>query len=48
VGVLVLAPCLFIASIFVSAGLGGIVIGIRFLRLPPGWRNPPKTVVDGV
>jgi hypothetical protein len=48
VGFIVLVPCIFIASIGVSAGLGGIVIGIRFLRLPPGWRNPPKTAVDGV
>jgi hypothetical protein len=42
-GVFVLVAGLAIASIFVPAGLGGVVIGIRFLRLPREWRNPSRT-----
>jgi hypothetical protein len=42
-GVFVLVAGLALASIFVPAGLGGFVIGIRFLRLPREWRSPPRT-----
>jgi hypothetical protein len=42
-GVFVLITGLALASLFVPAGLGGVVIGIRFLRLPREWRNPPRT-----
>jgi hypothetical protein len=43
-GVFVLLAGLVLASLFVPAGLGGIVIGIRFLRLPREWRKPPRPI----
>jgi len=46
-GLFVLVCSSFIASICVPGGLGGVVVGIRFLRLPSGWRSPPKTALDG-
>jgi hypothetical protein len=39
-GLFCLACASLIASIFVPAGLGGIVVAVRFLRLPKGWRSP--------
>lgn len=36
-----------IGPIVIPAGLGGIVIGLRFLRLPPAWRSPEKTLDSG-
>lgn len=42
-GVVVLICASIISSVIVPAGLGGIIMGIRFLRLPPTWRNPVKT-----
>jgi hypothetical protein len=41
-GVFMLVAGGAIASIFVPGGLGGVVIGIRFLRLPREWRSPPR------
>lgn len=39
-GLFCLVCASFIAPIFVPAGLGGIVVAVRFLRLPKGWRSP--------
>jgi hypothetical protein len=43
-GVFVLVAGLALASLFVPAGLGGVVIGIRFLRLPREWRSPSRAI----
>jgi hypothetical protein len=42
-GFFVLILAFFVGSISVPGGLGGMVIGIRFLRMPPGWRSPQKS-----
>jgi hypothetical protein len=31
-----------ITPLMVPAGVSGVVTAIRFLRLPPDWRSPPK------
>jgi hypothetical protein len=41
-GIFVLILGGFVTSILLPAGIGGIVIGIRFLRLPSSWRSPTK------
>ena len=40
VALILLLPLLFVASIFIPAGLDGVVAGVRFLRLPREWRRP--------
>lgn len=40
VGVIVLAIALLLVPISVPAGIGGVVIATRFLRLRPEWRTP--------
>ena len=39
VSAILLLPCLFIASALVPMGVGGVIAGSRFLRLPRGWRG---------
>jgi hypothetical protein len=39
-GFFVLVLGVFVSSIVLPAGIGGILIDLRFLRLPPRWRNP--------
>jgi hypothetical protein len=43
-GGFLVACAVLITPIVIPAGLGGILIGLRFLRLPPGWRAPEKTL----
>lgn len=47
VGLILTLPGAYLVAITLPAGLGGVLIALRFMRLPASWRRPDRDASSG-